>query len=132
MPSGLVAAAPAPAPAAVAASPAAPAVTPTAAAAAVLAGLGLVDGQLAAVYLLAAEGRDGRLGLLVGAHLHEPEAFGPARVPVHDDLGRLHRAVRLEHLLQVAVGHAVGQVAYVHLSAHQRHSSRERTRRSWL
>src|SRR5262249_35289496 len=78
---------------------------------AVLARPGLVDGQAATADLLAAEAGDGGLGLLVGAHLHEAEALGAAGVPVHDDLGRLHRAVRLEHLRQVGVGGLVAQVA---------------------
>src|SRR5262249_26525512 len=81
-------------------------------------GLGLVDRQAAAVHLLAVERLDGRLGLLVAVHLDETEPLGPARVPVHDDLGGLHGAVRLEQLQQVAVGHAVGQVAHVQLLAH--------------
>src|SRR5688572_2519824 len=74
---------------------------PAAAAAAVLAGPGLVDGQGPAVGLLAVEGGDGRLRLLVGLHLHEAEALGAAGVAVHDDLGRLHRAVGLEQLREV-------------------------------
>jgi hypothetical protein len=98
-----------PSPAAVAAAPAA---------AAVLAGLGLVDGQVAALELLAGQGRDRRLGLLVGAHLHEAEAAGPAGVAVHHDLGGLHPAVLGEQLVQVAVGHAEGEVADVQLLAH--------------
>src|SRR5262249_30884964 len=94
---------------------------PTAAAAAtaaVFARLGFVDGQRAAVNFLAVHGLDGCLGLLVGAHLDEAEPLGAAGVAVHDDLGRLHRAVRLEHRLQVAVADAVGQVAHVQLLAH--------------
>src|SRR5437016_2370017 len=86
--------------------PAAAAVTALAAPAAaapVLAGLGLVDRQGTAPHLLAAQGGDGGLGLLVTAHLHEAEPLGAAGVPVHDDLGRLHRAVLPEHLLQHAV-----------------------------
>src|SRR4051812_47402542 len=42
----------------------------------------LVDGQGAAVHLLAVEGSDGRLRLLLTAHLHEAEALGAARVAV--------------------------------------------------
>src|SRR5262249_53336332 len=105
--------------AAAADAPAAPAVAAAAApAAAVLPRLGLVDGQLPPLHLLAAQRRNGRLGLLVGAHLHETEPLGPAGVAVHDDLGRLHPAERLEHLLQVAVRHAVSQVPDVQLPAH--------------
>src|SRR5262249_57488316 len=83
-----------PPPAAVAAAPAAPA--------AVLPGPGLVDGQGAAVVLLAVQAADGRLGLLVGAHLDEAEALAAPGVAVHDDLRRLHGAERLGHRLEVA------------------------------
>src|SRR5262245_7678308 len=87
-------------PASTAVAAAAPAVATSAAtapaAAALGLGPGLVDGQGAAADLLAVERLDGGLGFLVGLHLHEAEALGAAGVPVHDDLGRLHRAVRLE------------------------------------
>ena len=63
-----------------------------------------------AARLRAVEGGDGGLGLLLGLHLHEAEALGPPGVAVHDDLRRLHGAVRRKHLFQVAVSHAVGQV----------------------
>src|SRR5262249_45523913 len=104
-------------------APAAPSVTAAPAGAAaptapVFPGLGLVDRQPAAVHLLVAEPLDGRLGLLVAAHLDEAEALGAAGVPVHDDLGRLHRAELPEQLLQRAVGRAVGEVADVQLLAH--------------
>src|SRR5205823_5203852 len=83
-------------------------------------GLGarLVDGEGAAAGVLAVQGGDGGLGLLVGLHLHEAEALGAAGVPVHDDLGRLHGAVRLEHLGEVPVGHPVTQVADVQFLTH--------------
>src|SRR5262245_8957015 len=111
-----VAAAAAATPAAVAAAAAA---ARLAAAAAVGLGPGLVDRQLAAARLLAVQGGDGRLGLLVRLHLDEPEPLGPAGVPVHDHLGRLDRAVGGEHLLQVAVGHVVVEVPDVQLLTHQ-------------
>ena len=60
---------------------------------AVFAGLGLVDGQGAAVVLLAVEGGDGGLGLVVAAHLDEAEALAPAGVAVLDDFGALDGAV---------------------------------------
>src|SRR4051794_5349327 len=103
---------------AVTALPATAAVASASAAAPVLPGLGLVDGQAAAPHLLAAESRDGGLGLRVAAHLHEAEPLGAAGVPVHDDLGRLHRAVLREHLLQHAVGGVIGEVPDVQLLAH--------------
>src|SRR5262249_21390394 len=101
------------------ASPASVTTTPpgTAAATASL-WLGLVDGQGAAVHLLAVEGGDGGLGLLVRLHLDEGEALGLPRVTVRDDLGRLHPAVLPEQLLQVAGGDGVGQVADIKLFPH--------------
>src|SRR5205807_7414198 len=92
--------------------------TTTAATAAVLPGLGLIDRQAAAVHLFAVHRGDGGLRLLVGAHFDEAKALGTAGVAVHDDLGGLDRAVRREHLFEVAVGHAVGQVPDVQLPAH--------------
>src|SRR5438874_7670375 len=93
----------------------------------------LVDGEGAPVRLFAVQGGDGGLGLLVGLHFHKPEALGPSRVPVHDDLGRLHRAVRLEHLDEIAVAHRVAQVADVQLLTHwltpQREAARSARRR---
>src|SRR5205085_7591861 len=102
----LVAAAVAAAPAA-AGAPAPAAARAAAPAPAALARPGLVDRQAAAAGLRAVERGDGGLRLLVVAHLHEAEALGAAGVPVHDHLGRLHGAVRREHLLQGAVGHLV-------------------------
>src|SRR5687767_97187 len=45
----------------------------------------LVDGQRAAVRLLAVQRGNCRLGLLIAAHFHEAESLGTAGVPVHDD-----------------------------------------------
>src|SRR5262245_41085443 len=86
------------APAAAAPAVAAPAAPAAAAAPATPVGLGtgLVDGQGPAVHLLAVEGRDGRLSRVVTFHFHEAEALGTAGVPVHDDLGRSHGAMRFE------------------------------------
>src|SRR5579885_349769 len=104
-----------------AAAAAAAAVAAAAAAAAALGlGPGLVDGQGAAARLLAVQGGDGRLGLLVVLHLHEAEALGAARVAVHDHLGGLHRAVGLEQGGEFRVGHPVAQVADVQLLTHLR------------
>src|SRR4051794_16013493 len=66
----------------------------TATAAAAL-GLGpcFVHGQASAIDLLAVEGGNGGLGLLVAAHLHETEALRAPGVAVHDDLGGLHGPV---------------------------------------
>jgi hypothetical protein len=91
--------------------------SPTATAA-ILFGPGLVDVQAAVINLLAGEPGDGRLGLGVAGHLDEAESLRLAGIPVHDHRGRLHRALRHKHMLQVAVRHAVRQVAYVNLLAH--------------
>src|SRR5262249_40646130 len=53
------------------------------------------------------------------AHLDETEALRPASIPVHDDLRRLDGAVSREHLFQITVADAVGQIAYVQLLAHE-------------
>src|SRR5206468_11287397 len=58
--------------------------------------------------------------ILFVSQFDEAESLGAPRFPVHDDLGRLHRAMRREHLFQSAVGHAVGQVADVQFPAHLR------------
>src|SRR5262245_40146406 len=72
-----------------------------------------VDGQRPAVDLIAVHRLDGGLSLGVAAHLDEAEPLGTAGVAVHDHLRRLHGAVGLEHLLQIAVTDTVGQVAHV-------------------
>src|SRR5262249_50829715 len=79
---------------------------------------GLVDGEGAAARLLAVQGGDGRLGLLVRLHFDEAEALGAACVPVHDDLGGFDRTVRLEHRRQVGVGYPIGQVAHIQFLTH--------------
>src|SRR5947209_5341436 len=91
--------------AAASASATAAAVATAAAAAAVFARAGFVDGQGAAVVLLAVERRDGGVGLGVIGHLHEPEALALAGVPVVDDLGGNHLPVLSEHLLQLRAIH---------------------------
>src|SRR5205085_9470765 len=98
---------------------AAPAAAPAPAASAAFGlGPGLVHGQAAAAHFRAVEGGDGGLGLLVAAHLDETEPLGPPRVTVHDHLRRLHRAVGLEELAQLAFSHAGAQVAHVQLLTH--------------
>ena len=88
-----------------------------AAAPSVLTRPGLVDGEVAAVHVFAVKCLDGGLRLLVASHLNEAEALGTARVPVHDDLSRLHCPMRLEQLPQITVVYAVGQIAHVQLFA---------------
>src|SRR5690242_4201519 len=99
-PSGYPAFGERPAPFSVApAAGAAAAVPPAAAGAAPPAlgpGLGLVDRQRPPARVLAVEGLDGGLGLLVAAHLHEAEASRLAGLPIRDHLCRLNGAVGRE------------------------------------
>jgi hypothetical protein len=105
--------------AAVAASSAPPAPSATeSAAAATLTWLRLIHGQQAALQILAAQGGDGGLGLLVAPHLDEREASGLPGQAVRDDLDRLHCAVLREQLLQVGVGDPPPEIADVNLPAH--------------
>src|SRR5262249_17254350 len=84
----------------------------------VFSGSGLVDGECSPVDLPAVQGVQGRLGLLARVQLDEAEGLGAARVPVLDDLGRLDGAVRRKQVFQIAVGHAIRQVADVQLLSH--------------
>src|SRR5262245_40665571 len=90
----------------------------TAATAAVFPRLGLVNGQCAAADLLPVKGSDSRLRFAVIAHLHEAESLGPARVSIHDDLGRLDGAVRRKHAFQTGVGNLIRKIADIQLLAH--------------
>src|SRR5262249_39237808 len=87
-------------------------------------GPGLINGQGTAVEVLAIQGSDSGLGLLVHLHFHEAEPLGTARVVVHDYLGRLYVAVRLEQLPEIAIGHTLTQVADVQLLTHFPSSTR--------
>src|SRR5262249_27162858 len=102
--------------AAVSAASAPPPTVAPAAARAVLPGLGLVDGQVAAPDLLAVEGRDGLVP--TAGHLDEADPARPAGLGVADDLGAGDRAVLAEPLDQVVRRHLEGQVADVDVLAH--------------
>src|SRR5580704_4569669 len=84
---------------------------PLAAAGAIFARTGFVDVELAAVTILTVQGVDGRLGFLAVVHFDKAETLGAAGVPVHDDLGRTDRAVRFKQILQIGVGHPVGEIS---------------------
>ena len=92
--------------------------TTTATATAVFLGPRLVDGQRAAVHLLAVHPRDRGLSLLIGPHLDEPEPLGPTGVPVHDHLSRHDSSVGRKHVLQLAIRHPPTQIPDVQLLAH--------------
>src|SRR5262249_31395092 len=79
---------------------------------------GLIDGHGTAARLLAVQGSNGCLSFPVSLHLHEAETLGTTAVPIHDDLGRFHRAVRLEDFYEIVVGHSVAQVADVQFPTH--------------
>src|SRR5262249_25110473 len=81
-----------------------------------LAGLGLVDGQGAALELGAVHRVDGRVAAI--AHLDEAEAAGAPRLAVVDDLGAANRAVLAERLNQVVRGGLEGEVPHVDGLAH--------------
>jgi hypothetical protein len=61
----------------------------------------LVDRQSTSAVLLAVQGRDRSLGLVVGRHLDEPETFAPPRGPVADHFRALDRSILGQHLLQI-------------------------------
>jgi hypothetical protein len=77
-----------------------------------------VDGERSSVRFFAVQGVNGRLGLIIIAHLDKPEAFRAARVPIHDDLGGLNRTMRRKHGLQIGVRHTIRQVSDIQLRSH--------------
>jgi hypothetical protein len=83
-----------------------------------LAGAGLVDGEGAAIVLLAVEGLNGCLGFVVVRHLDEPETFTAAGVAIVDHLGRKNLAVLAKQLLEFRAIHLVAQVPDVQLLSH--------------
>src|SRR5262249_30816188 len=88
-----------------------------AAARALLAGLGLVDGQGPASVLRPVEGGDGLVSPL--GHLDEAEAAGAPGVPVGHDLGTGDGAILREQLAQLMGGGLKGQFADVDVLAHE-------------
>jgi hypothetical protein len=83
-----------------------------------LAGLGLVDGKLAAAVVLPIQGGDRRLSFGVAAHLDKPETLAAAGLAVLDHLGTLHRAVRRAQLLKVSACRVIAQIPNIQLAAH--------------
>jgi hypothetical protein len=81
-------------------------------------GTSFVDGQCAAVDLLAMELRDGRRSFLSGSHFDEAEATGTSRHAVVDHLHPGDVARLREQIGQVVFGHAKGQIAHVQFNAH--------------
>src|SRR5487761_2433969 len=54
---------------------------------------GLIDGQVAAVELVAVQRIDGPLGFRVASHFHKSEALGPACVPIRDDADTVYGSI---------------------------------------
>ncbi len=104
---------------AVSATSAATAVTTaTATAAARFAGLGFIYLESPASFVLAVQGRNRRLGLRIGAHLHESEPFALAGAPVHDDFRTLDGSMRRQQRLQVRAADILAKVPDIQLFAH--------------
>ena len=70
--------------------------------------------------LLAIQGGDGRLGLVVVGHLDEAEALAAAGVPVVDDLGGNDLPVLTKQLFQLRAIDLVAQVPDIQLFRHWR------------
>ena len=81
-------------------------------------GTSFVDGQRAAVDLLAMKLRDGRRSFLSGSHFDEAEATGTSRHAVVDHLHPRDVARLGKQIGQVVFGHAKGQIAHVQFNAH--------------
>src|SRR4030095_16868654 len=77
-----------------------------------------VDGEGAAVHVLAVHGRDGFLRLFGRAHGHEAKAARAAGHSLHHQVGFDHRAVRREGVLQVVFSGVEGKVSYKQFIAH--------------
>jgi hypothetical protein len=90
----------------------------TTAAAPVFSWTSFVDGERSPVRFFAVQGVNGRLGLIIIAHLDKAEAFRATRVSVHDDLGGLDRTMRRKHVFQIGVRHTVRQVSDIQLRSH--------------
>src|SRR5262249_49414050 len=73
----------------------------------------LVDRYRTTLDLLAVEGGDGGLRLLLAAHFDEAEPLGLLGGAIRDHFGRTHGAVRREQLLQLTVADAIAQVTDV-------------------
>src|SRR5262249_4005001 len=79
---------------------------------------GLADVQLPALELAAVQLGDRALGLLLGAHLDEPEAARPARAAIRDHGGPLARPGLGEERLEVRTRRIERQVPDEQLLAH--------------
>jgi hypothetical protein len=74
---------------------------------------GFVNGQVAAVMVLAVKGVDGALAFFGAAHGDKTETAGAAGFPIHDQVGFSDSAILSEKLVQVLVGGLEGKISYV-------------------
>jgi hypothetical protein len=105
-----------------ASSAATPVATATIAAATSAAGgfrAGFIDGEPAAIVVLAVQSFDCRLGFVVIRHFNEPESTAPARLSIAQYLSRAHRAELLEQLLEVFRRGSVSEVTNVKPLGHR-------------
>jgi hypothetical protein len=77
-----------------------------------------IDGQIAAVKVLAVELLDCRRCFFRRSHLDEAEASRATCHPIFDDLGRLNRAGLREMIAQVVAGCLKGEISYVQFCSH--------------
>lgn len=76
------------------------------------------DVQRTSVHHLIVQLLDGCFRFRVGSHFHEPEAFGTARVTVHDHFCGFYRTGLSKVLLKTAIGSGIGKVPHVQFLAH--------------
>src|SRR5262249_38677265 len=79
---------------------------------------GLAHIELPALHVAPVQRRDGLLGLVVRAHLDEPEAARASRVPVGDDRRGLTGPHLGKQRLQVRARRVKGQIPYEQLLPH--------------
>ena len=92
--------------------------TTAAAARALFARPGHVDGEGAAINLLAVQGGNGLLRFLGAAHGDEREAAGAIGHAIHHQVGFGDRAMRGKRVLQAVLGGGVGKISYVQFITH--------------
>ncbi len=76
-------------------------------------GARFVDGQVAAVVVLAVQSVDGALAFFAAAHGNKAEATGAVRLAVHDQAGVGDGAVLGEEFAKVLLGGLEGKISHV-------------------
>jgi hypothetical protein len=78
----------------------------------------LVDGQRAAIMLLAIESGNRSLCFRIATHLNEAESLAATGFTIRNHLGRLNRAMLAEELFQIRAAGVIAQVPDIQLIAH--------------